>query len=170
MGFIERLGDNPSKLIPIFALVIVLVFAVLNIYLLYSANQILAFQEELARQNQVNQTAFALLSYPDSQVAIIDDGEIYGTLVYDLDGQVAVLNVWGLDSLPAGQDYQVWLIEPDQTRISGGVFQSSDQSEYVTFVIESPDPMENFFGIGVTVEPEGGSPGPTGPRIFGVEF
>ena len=131
---------------------------------------LLVSQEELTRQNQVNQTAFALLTYPDSQVAIIDDGEIYGTLVYDPDGQVAILSVWGLESLPTEQDYQVWLIEPDQTRISGGVFQSSDQTEYVTFIIESPNPFDNFSGIGVTVEPAGGSPGPTGPRIFGLEL
>ena len=169
-GLLGRLRNNPAKLIPATALVVILILVVFNISLLYSTNQLLASQEELTRQNQVNQTAFALLTYPESQVAIIDDGEIYGTLVYDPDGQVAVLNIWGLESLPAGQDYQVWLIEPDQTRISGGVFQSSDQSEYVTFIIESPNSLENFAGIGVTIEPEGGSPGPTGPRIFGVEL
>ena len=170
MGFIERLRYNPSKLISISVVVVILVLVGLNINFLYSTNQLLTSQEELARQNQVNQTAFALLTYPDSQVAIIDDGEIYGTLIYDPDGQVAVLNIWGLESLPVGQDYQVWLIEPDQTRISGGVFQSSDQSEYVTIMIESPNSLENFSGMGVTIEPEGGSPGPTGPRIFGVEL
>jgi anti-sigma-K factor RskA len=169
-GLLGRLRNNPAKLIPVTALVVMLILVVFNISLLYSTNQLLASQEELTRQNQVNQTAFALLTYPESQVAIIDDGEIYGTLVYDPDGQVAILSVWGLESLPAGQDYQVWLIEPDQTRISGGVFQSSDQSEYVTFIIESPNSLENFAGIGVTIEPEGGSPGPTGPRIFGVEL
>lgn len=170
IGVLGRLRNYPSILIPISALVVILVLAVVNIYLLYSTNQLLASLEELTRQNQANQTAFALLTYPESQVAVIDDGGIYGTLVYDPDGQVAVLNVWGLESLPAGQDYQVWLIEPDQTRISGGVFQSSDQSEYVTFMIESPNSLESFSGIGVTIEPEGGSPGPTGPRIFGVEL
>ena len=169
-GMLGRSRTKPFRLIPVTALVVILILVVFNIGLLYSTNQLLASQEELTRQNQVNQTAFALLTYPESQVAIIDDGEIYGTLVYDPDGQVAILSVWGLESLPAGQDYQVWLIEPDQTRISGGVFQSSDQSEYVTFIIESPNPLENFAGIGVTIEPEGGSPGPTGPRIFGVEL
>jgi anti-sigma-K factor RskA len=169
-GILERFRSNPSRLITVSTLVVALILLVININLIYSTNQLLVSQEELTRQNQVNQTAFALLTYPDSQVAIIDDGEIYGTLVYDPDGQVAILSVWGLESLPNEQDYQVWLIEPDQTRISGGVFQSSDQAEYVTFIIESPNPFDDFSGIGVTVEPAGGSPGPTGPRIFGVEL
>ena len=127
-------------------------------------------QEEMARQNQAYQTTFALLTYPESQIVVIDDGEVYGTLVYDPHGQIAVLNVWGLETLQDGQDYQVWLIEPDQTRINGGVFQPSDQSAYVSFVIESPTTLESFIGLGVTIEPAGGSPGPTGPRIFGTEL
>jgi anti-sigma-K factor RskA len=124
----------------------------------------------MARQNQAYQTTFALLTYPESQIVVIDDGEVYGTLVYDPHGQIAVLNVWGLETLPNGQDYQVWLIEPDQTRISGGIFQSSDQSAYVSFIIESPNSFESFVGLGVTIEPTGGSPDPTGPRIFGTEL
>jgi anti-sigma-K factor RskA len=124
----------------------------------------------MAQQNRSYQTAFALLTYPDSQVAMIDDGEIYGTLVYEPDLQIAVLNVWGLEDLPEGQAYQVWLIKPDETRISGGIFQSVEGLEYVSYVIESPASIDSFTGIGVTIEPEAGSPGPTGARVFGIQF
>jgi anti-sigma-K factor RskA len=152
------------------ALAVIFVLVIFNVNLFRRTNQILEMQEEMAQQNQAYQTTFALLTYPDSQVVVIDDGVVYGTLVYDPDGQIAVLNVWGLETLPDGQDYQVWLIEADQTRINGGVFQSSEQSEYVSFIIESPTSFESFVGLGVTVEPTGGSPGPTGPRIFGTEL
>ena len=167
-GLLERLRDSRRRLLPVTTIIAVLVLVVFNLNLLNSTNQILESQEALTQQNQVNQTAFALITYPESEVVVIDDGEIYGTLIYDPDGQVAVLSVWGLETLPEGQDYQVWLIEPDQNRISGGVFRSSDQTEYVSFVIESPKSFEAFSGMGVTIEPEGGSPGPTGPRVFGV--
>ena len=155
-------------LIPVAAVVGVLVLLIININLLRQTSQMAQAQEQMAQQNQTYQTAFALLTYPGSEVAVIDDGNIYGTLIYDPDGKVAVLNVWGLDELPEGQDYQVWLIEADETRISGGVFQASDELGYSSFVIESPNSLETFVGIGVTIEPEGGSPGPTGPRVFGT--
>ena len=169
-GLKERLSLLRPQLMPAAAITAILVLAFLNLTLLRSTDQIIKNQEILAKQNKAYQTAFALLTYPDSEIAVIDDGDIYGTLIYDSDGQVAVLNVWGLETLPEGQDYQVWLIEPDQTRVSGGVFQSSDQTEYVSFVIVSPTTLDNFTGMGVTIEPEGGSPGPTGPRIFGTEL
>jgi anti-sigma-K factor RskA len=170
LGWVERWRSLFPKLGPIVALVAVLILVVFNLNLLRNTNQILETQKNLSEQNRAYQTAFALLTYPDSEVVVIDDGEIYGTLVYDPDGQVAVLNVWGLEALTADQAYQVWLIEPDETRISGGVFQSSDSAEYVSFVIESPNSLESFVGLGVTIEPEGGSPGPTGPRIFGIKL
>ena len=164
----ERWRALLPRVLPITVLAAVLLLVIFNLGLYRRTNQLLQTQEKMAQQNRAYQTAFALLTYPDSQVAVIDDGEIYGTLVYDPDGQVAVLNVWGLDDLPQGQAYQVWLIEPDETRISGGVFQSSDEVGYISFVIESPASIDSFTGIGVTIEPEGGSPGPTGPRVFGV--
>jgi len=167
----EDWGARWRTLIPqvlsITAVVAVLVLVIFNVSLYRRTNQLLQTQEQMTQQNQAYQTAFALLTYPNSQVAVIDDGKIYGTLVYDPYGQVAVLNVWGLDDLPQEQAYQVWLIEPDETRTSGGVFQSSDELGYVSFIIESHIPFNSFVGVGVTIEPEGGSPGPTGSRVFG---
>jgi anti-sigma-K factor RskA len=169
-SWIERWQAWLPQVAAFSALAAVLIIVIFNVNLFRRTNEILELQEEMAQQNQAYQTTFALLTYPESQVAVVDDGEVYGTLVYDPHGHIAVLNVWGLETLPDGQDYQVWLIEPDQTRISGGVFQSSDQSAYVSFVIESPTSFESLVGFGVTIEPSGGSPGPTGPRIFGTEL
>lgn len=166
----ERWRSLFPRLVPIAALTAVLILLVFNINLLRRTHQMLETQEKLAQQNQAYQTAYALMTYPGSQVVVIDDENIYGTLVYDPGGQVAVLNVWGLAALSEGKDYQVWLIEPDETRISGGVFQASEDLDYVSVVIKSPHSLDSFIGIGVTIEPEGGSPGPTGPRIFGVEL
>lgn len=169
-SWFERWQKLRPRLLQIATITAILVLLIFNISLLISTNQILEQQEILTQQNRAYQTAFALLTYPNSNVAVIDNGNIYGTLVYDPYGQLAVLNVWGLEDLPPGQEYQIWLIEPDQTRISGGLFRPSDQNEYVSIVIESPDPIKGYVGFGVTIEPEGGSPGPTGPRVFGLEL
>ena len=169
-SWIERWRAWLPQLLAFSVLTAVLILVIFNLSLYRITNQMLQTLEEMARENQAYQTTFALLTYPESQIVVIDDGEVYGTLVYDSHGQIAVLNVWGLETLSNEQDYQVWLIEPDQSRISGGVFQSSDQAAYVSFVIESPTTFESFIGLGVTIEPSGGSSGPTGPRIFGTEL
>lgn len=152
------------------ALAAVLMLIVVNVFLIRSNQQILNRQNALLEQNRAYQTAAALLTYPDTRVEVIDDGTLYGTLVFDPDGSLAVLTVWGLDSLPDRQDYQIWLIEPDQTRISGGVFHNNQSGGYSSVMIESPLPLETFAGLGVTIEPAGGSPGPTGPKVLGLEL
>lgn len=159
-----------SYLVQVFTLTAVLVLLVTNLSLLQRSNRLLETQEALAQQNQTYQTAFSLLTYPDSQVAVVNHENVYGTLVYNPDDTLAVLTVRGLEALPAGQDYQVWLIEPDQDRISGGVFKSVGNEAYTSYVIQSPLALESFIGVGVTIEPEGGSPGPTGVRVLGVEL
>lgn len=167
---IERWQLLFPRLMSAVGIVTLLVLVVFNLNLLVRTNQVLQTQESLTQQSQASQTALALMTYPGSQVAVIESGNIYGTLVFNPEGELAVLNVWGLNDLQAGQDYQVWLIEPDQTRISGGVFRSSDDMGFVSFVIKSSTSMDSFTGIGVTIEPEGGSPSPTGPRVFGVQL
>lgn len=153
-----------------FALIAIVLLALINLNLVHETGQLLRSHQAQKQQNQAYQTAFSLLTYPDSKVAVVEEGDVYGTLVYEPDGEVAMLNVRGLDKLPPGKDYQVWLIQPDQTRISGGIFDSEAMEIYISFVITSPVPMDSLIGIGVTVEPEGGSPGPTGPRLFGIEL
>ena len=159
-----------KRLLPISAMVTLVVLAVMNIGLLQNTKRLLQKHESLVQQNQAYQTAFSLLTYPDTQVAVIEDEDLIGTFLFDPDDQVAVLTVRGLEALPAGQVYQLWLIEPDQTRVSGGIFQSEGGQGYSTFVVQSPTRLDSFMGIGVTIEPAGGSPGPTGPRVLGVQF
>ncbi len=169
-AWFDRLRFPVLRWSNVLGVVAILMLVIFNISLLIRTNQLAAGQETLVQQNQSYQTAFALLTYPNSQVALIDDGTVYGTLVYDPDGRVAVLNMWGLGELSGEQDYQIWLIEPDENRFSGGVFNGSDDVAYVSVVIESPITFDAFAGIGITIEPEGGSPGPTGPRIVGIDL
>jgi anti-sigma-K factor RskA len=58
-----------------------------------------------------------------------------------------------------------WLIENGQ-RTSGGVF-SVSQEGYGSLRVSSPQPLSNYSAFGITVEPVGGSPGPTGNKVLG---
>lgn len=90
-------------------------------------------------------------------VMIVTDSGRFGTLVVD-----------GLPELTSEQQYQLWLIV-DGLRTSGGVF-SVDSWGYGAIIVEAPLPLNAYTDFGVTVEPEGGSPGPTGDKVLGGSF
>ncbi len=91
-----------------------------------------------------------------------------GTLVISKDGDHGTLVVDGLPVLDGEHQYQVWLIR-DGSRASGGVF-SVDKFGYGALWISSPEPLKNYQAFGVTIEPTGGSPGPTGNKVLGGQF
>lgn len=91
-----------------------------------------------------------------------------GTLVLSKDGDHGTLVVDGLPVLDEAHQYQIWLVR-DGNRTSGGVF-SVDEFGYGAKWIHSPEPLESYTTFGVTIEPKGGSPGPTGDKVLGGEF
>jgi anti-sigma-K factor RskA len=118
----------------------------------------------------VNQTALALSSYPSSTVALVEGQHAYGTMVYDRRFPLVILNAWGLDALPTDKTYQVWLMLPDGGRINGGIFTSGGGRGFDTILIRAPEAIRAFVSLGVTVEPSGGSPEPSGPRVLSGDF
>jgi anti-sigma-K factor RskA len=91
--------------------------------------------------------------------------EATGLLVISVDGEHGTLVVDGLASLEPSWQYQLWLIQDGQ-RTSGGVFSVSHEG-YGSLWISSPQPLSSYSAFGVTIEPEGGSPGPTGDKVLG---
>jgi anti-sigma-K factor RskA len=88
-----------------------------------------------------------------------------GTLVISADGEYGTLVVDGLPELDRAQQYQLWLIR-DEQRTSGGVF-SVNEEGYGALLISSDDPLSSYPSFGITIEPAGGSPGPTGDKVLG---
>jgi anti-sigma-K factor RskA len=88
-----------------------------------------------------------------------------GVLILGADSRTGTLAVRGLAALEAGQQYQLWLIR-DGVRTSGGVF-SVDVSGSGTVLVAAPLPLTTYPAFGITIEPTGGSPGPTGSRVLG---
>lgn len=88
----------------------------------------------------------------------------YGTIVLDPADNKGVLAVTGLRGLDKLHQYQLWLIKDGQRR-SAGVF-SPDAEGYGSMLLSVPPDFKDFRAFGVSIEPWGGSPAPTGPRVL----
>ncbi len=141
-----------------------------NIGFLFQAQRLMDQGQYALAQQQAGQTAVAIASYPSSKVAVIEEDGVRGTFVYDPDLPLGVLYVWGLQPPTADQAYQTWLIDAEGQRLSGGLLTFSADPGYGWLMIEAPTPMSEFRSLGVTLEPAGGSPAPTGPRILGADL
>jgi anti-sigma-K factor RskA len=146
------------------------VLLIANLLLIQRVDSLLASQRELQAQVDRNQTAMAVLTYPTSKVAEVEGDSIFGTLVYDPTRRIAVLYAWGLPELPTDEVYQAWLRDASGGRVSGGLFQAQPGGQFSIIVLHSPGPMEGFVGLGVTVEPAGGSPGPSGEPVLSADL
>jgi anti-sigma-K factor RskA len=90
--------------------------------------------------------------------------EANAIIVISSDGLHGTLVAENLPALPETQQYQLWLIA-DGERTDGGVF-SVREHGYTNHYINAPRPLSEYQAFGVTIEPEGGSPGPTGARAL----
>jgi anti-sigma-K factor RskA len=88
-----------------------------------------------------------------------------GVVYPSTDGRAALLCVYGMPALSPGKAYQLWLIK-DGARESGGVFQVSDNG-FGFLMVKPAQPLMDYSSVGITIEPTGGSPAPTSPRVLG---
>ncbi|MFI0986827.1 anti-sigma factor domain-containing protein [Streptomyces exfoliatus] len=121
---------------------------------------------EEARDRAVRAEASAeavavVLAAPDARVstARLADG-VVGTLVHAPSLDRAVFAAAGMPAPPAGKVYQLWYDDSGTMR-SAGLMASGTTSS--TTLLEGP--ANRSSGIGITVEPEGGSPRPTSAPI-----
>lgn len=86
-----------------------------------------------------------------------------GVLRFRPDGTVGVLQAQGLPALPADRTYQLWLVRPDGSRDTGALFRAAGD-----ILVVAPQAFSTYARFGVTIEPAGGSPAPTGPGALGL--
>lgn len=91
-----------------------------------------------------------------------------GMIIISGDGRYGTLVTFNLASLPEDQQYQLWLIQ-DTDRTSGGIF-SVGRSGYASLEIYAAQPLDSYDGFGISIEPYGGSPAPTGDKVLGAEY
>ncbi len=156
VSFLQRLRDFFSHPVPTWSLVgaLVLVLALVTGGLAW-------YQKD---QVEARNAKFQVVQLSGTSVAQVASGWI----VVTRDGQAGTLVVQSLPALKTDQQYQLWLIR-DGKRDNGGVF-SVDQNGYASLWVWSPRPLKDYQQFGITIEPTGGSPGPTGPKVMGGKF
>lgn len=87
-----------------------------------------------------------------------------GIVVVSLDGEHGTLVVDRLPELDDDRQYQLWLIK-DGERTDGGVF-SVGGDGYGSHWVSAPEPLISYTDFGITIEPAGGSSGPTGDKVL----
>lgn len=150
------------------ATVVVLIAA--NLIQMNNVQELMVAQQRLDEHNRAFESAMAMMASPETAIISIDQGSVSGFFMFYAEGNQAVLNLQGLMPVLEQQSYQIWLIRPDQTRVSAGVFRIDKAGDDFIIEINSPDAFETYTGMGITVEPAGGSLGPTGPRVIGIEL
>ncbi len=147
--------------------------ALLLVLNILSFNQVRALQTqqtELARQLEMEQTALAMIASPGAKALPVSGGGVTGSLIVNSEKNSAILILSNLPELEQGETYQIWLIQPDNGRVSAGLFDANRADGITIASLNSSDSFQAYVGIGITVEPSGGSDQPTGPKVFGVEF
>ena len=143
----------------------------------------LSLQNQIAQQMTANQqmqsdvtrtrAIVSMVAYSQNEPRIMQASEVapqaVGRLVVAPELNALALIVYDMPKLDASKVYQIWLIDPAGDRTSGGTF-TVDASGRAWVLIRAPKPLNSYQGIGITIEPEGGSPKPTTPRVMGTSL
>ena len=95
--------------------------------------------------------------------------EAHGIMVLTPDDEQGVLVVNDLTPLSDQEQYQLWLIDDAGNRDSGAIF-SVNSVGRAQVEISGEQPLPNYAAFGITIEPAGGSSGPTGQQVLGSEL
>src|SRR5512138_3254422 len=142
----------------------------LNVLLVSQVYSLKQEQAELVSRRASEETALAMLAYPSTRTVAFDNNGVTGSLLVDEQRRLVGIFAWNLPTPPAGKTYQIWLIDSKGDRTSGGFLRPEGGYPFVLATAWADRPLTDFKGIGVTLEPAGGSPQPTGPRMFGADF
>ncbi len=136
------------------AVVVALVILLWNVWQTTELSQQLATQRDFTTMLAYAQGT--PLSLHGTGAAPQADGKLY----LDPDANVAALISVQMPMLSGGHVYQVWLSEASGHLVSGGTF-TVDNSGNGWLLIRAPQHLDQYTGVEVTVEPNGGSGAPT---------
>ncbi|MBI5034789.1 MAG: anti-sigma factor [Chloroflexi bacterium] len=161
---------------PAFAAVtmlLVLGLGIWNISLQTQLNQQQAANQQMASEVTRQRALVSTIAYADTQPkrmeATSSAPQAVGRLYAAPELNAMALIVYDMPTLQSNQVYQIWLIDPNGDRTSGGTF-SVDNAGRGWVLIRAPKSLKNYEGVGITVEPAGGSPKPTGPKMMGTNL
>lgn len=159
MGFLDLLHNffkHPAGVVFGLLTLVVILFLGVNYYLLrQQVNELQA--QAPSGYMQVIRLEGSDIAPETSGYVMVFKNQNYGSLA-----------VTHAPLLEADQQYQIWLIK-DGIRTSGGVF-SVNETGYGNLLVSADQPLDSFQSFGITIEPLGGSPQPTGDKVLGGEL
>ena len=166
----ERRFESLFRILSLGAAAIALIWVVvLNSQVVRLRSEIAKLNSALAEQsNTLNQIIQKLpQTTPSTTITVSLRGtkvepQAQGQLIADPASQSAVLVVTGLPPLQPGKTYQVWLIA--NAPVSAGLL-TVDANGQGVLIITSKESIGSFKSLGISVEPKGGSPQPTGDIV-----
>jgi anti-sigma-K factor RskA len=143
---------------------------ILNTKIAQLQNEIATLNNTLAAQSDsLEQIIANLPKAPPSNVITVSlkgtdiQPGAHGQLIADPNEQSAVLVISGLPKLAANRTYQVWLISGGGP-VSAGLL-SIDENGQGVVIVSSNESIGSFNSLAISIEPEGGSPQPTGDIV-----
>ncbi|MFN3602287.1 MAG: anti-sigma factor domain-containing protein [Dietzia sp.] len=110
----------------------------------------------------------SLLTAPDLEVA---RGQVGGTgsatVLASRSADMAVISMTGIPEPAEGRAYQLWLMGPDHDPIPAGTMESGQVGPSPSAELSG---IRNSAQIGITEEPAGGSPAPTGEVLLALDL
>ena len=124
-------------------------------------------QEQLREQFQDSREIAALMAARDTMIVPLTSqrGMPQGSARVVYNGQMGMLYYDGvLGAPPAHKSYQLWLVPKEGDPVSAGVFNpvSGQDTHWMMKLPKGLDPK----AFAVTLEPSGGMPHPTGPKVL----
>jgi anti-sigma-K factor RskA len=148
----------------------ILVLLATNAALALQVRSLRIEQARLTQEIQENQSALLFIAHPDIQTVPVAGQDGQGSLVFKPGTSQGFLFLSDLPALDATHVYQVWLIPRQGAPDSAGLLQKEPQTASIFFSLNAARPIEEYAALGITVEPEGGSPAPTTTPILLAEF
>ena len=162
--------ENLFQVFSLGAAAIAIIWAiVLNAQVSRLQTEISGLHETLAKQgNTLEQILVNLPKSPSNVITVSLRGtnvepSAHGQLIADPKEQSAVLIISGLPKLEANKTYQVWLISAGGP-VSAGLLTVDENGQGVV-VVTSDESISSFQSLGISIEPKGGSPQPTGDIV-----
>ncbi|WP_083459743.1 anti-sigma factor [Jiangella muralis] len=125
-------------------------------------------QSDLDRSQQIGAQLRQLVGAEDMEMVRVgspEDGQ--GTVLVARSLDVAVFIGDGMAPAPAGHTYQLWLMHDDGGVVSAGVLGSPPDGHVGPFTARG---LAGADRLGITVEPDGGSPQPTTDPVMLIDL
>jgi anti-sigma-K factor RskA len=142
---------------------------ILNTQVARLQEQIASLNDQVAAQAQSLDGVIKTLSQiNESNVITVSlkstgaDSRPLGQLIANPNDKSAVVVISGLPPLEAGKTYQVWLI--GNAPVSAGLLTVDEHGQSV-LIVTSTESIRSFKSLGISIEPAGGSPQPTGEIV-----